>query len=246
MLRRLGAEVSFHEIAPLQTVGLPVVENFTTAMWFRILLPELLPGVARVLYLDVDVVVLGDVAPLWEIDLTGRSLAAVTNVLLPEHRHRPRELGIKTQNSYFNSGVLLLNLEQMRSDGSASAMRDLAIGEADRLAWPDQDTLNLVLGAGRAALAPQWNVMNSLWLPEADEFFSPNELDDARHHPVIRHFEGPGDNKPWHAGCRHPHAGAYLTHRRRTPWPWSRRTGTVGDRASAILRRVRNAVYLSA
>src|SRR4051794_8787438 len=83
--RATAGATAFHEIAPERVQGLPVREYFTEAMWYRLLLPELLPDVARALYLDVDTLALDDLGPLWATDLDGAYVGAVTNVFQPDH-----------------------------------------------------------------------------------------------------------------------------------------------------------------
>ena len=191
MLDERGASVSFIEIDRERVSGLPVVSQFTSAMWYRIFLPDLLPDVERVLYLDVDTIVADSLEPLWKTDLEGNYLAAVTNVFLPEHLHRPASLGLAGPRVYFNSGVLLMNLEEMRRDGCTEALRAYAVESGPRIEWPDQDTLNVVLGPRRVPLHPRWNSMNSMRFPWSVEVFGANAVDEARRRPGIRHFEGP-------------------------------------------------------
>ena len=81
-------------------------------------MPELLPEVERVLYLDVDTLALDDLAPLWRTDLGDAYVGAVTNVFQPDHLFHAAELGIRPED-YFNSGVLLLDLAALRRDGCA-------------------------------------------------------------------------------------------------------------------------------
>ena len=73
-------------------------------MWYRIFLPELLPDVDRVLYLDADTIAVDSLAPLWEIDLDDSYLGAVTNVFQANHVHRPAELGLAGPRSTSTAG----------------------------------------------------------------------------------------------------------------------------------------------
>ena len=218
MLERLGTELSFHEIAPERVARLPVVEQFTAAMWYRIFLPELLPDSGRVLYLDADTIVVRSLDPLRELDLGDNYVAAVTNVFLPQHLDRLRTLGLASPNAYFNSGVLLFNLDAMRRDDCTAALHDYAASRSARLEWPDQDTLNSVLGERRLPLVPQWNYMNSMRTPFALYAFTAEELDAAARAPRIRHFEGPRHNKPWHWAALDEDRDLYRAHARATPW----------------------------
>src|SRR3954454_22448571 len=92
-IARLG-NVVFHEVARERTASLPVRDYFTSAMWLRIFLPDLMPDADRVLYLDADTLVVDSLAPLWDTDLTGCALGAVTNVFQHNHVQRPAELGL--------------------------------------------------------------------------------------------------------------------------------------------------------
>jgi lipopolysaccharide biosynthesis glycosyltransferase len=243
-IRRLGAmsggelTIVAHAIGPDAVAGLPAWGRIPSTMWYRILLPDLLPDVDRVLYLDADVLVLDALTDLWGLRLDGHYLAAVTNV--PE-RHRldhAAELGLMGPERYFNSGVLLLNLELMRRDACTVALRECARRNLDRLLWPDQDALNLVLGERRIALHPRWNLMNSIRnFPWAADLLDQAEIAEAIAQPAIVHFEGPAQNKPWHVLCEHPARSIYEAHRGRTPWPRYRREGFTPGTAARLLRR---------
>lgn len=221
---RAGGSIVFWEIGEERVAGLRVHGHFTSAMWYRILLPDLLGDIDRVLYLDVDTLALTSIAPLWDVDLEGALVGAVTNVFEAwrgtEHTHA---LGV-SQADYFNSGVLLLNLGEMRRSNATAELRRVAAERADQLLWPDQDALNLVLGPRRVALHPRWNVMNSVLLFDNTEaVFGAEATREARKNPAIRHFEGPGANKPWERGSTVPHRADYRAHLRATPWrrPWT-------------------------
>jgi lipopolysaccharide biosynthesis glycosyltransferase len=219
LVEQEGGVVHFHEIAFERVAPLPVTDYFTSAMWLRIFLPELLPDADKVLYLDADTLAVAPLAPLWDTDLTGHSVAAVTNVFQHNHVQRPAELGLSGPEVYFNSGVLLINLADWRHNDTTRALYDLAIDRSGELAWPDQDALNLVLGERRLALHPRWNAMNSLDWDAASGVFGDEQVAEARARPGIRHFEGPDQNKPWHRGCRGSLRDLYFEHRAATPWP---------------------------
>jgi lipopolysaccharide biosynthesis glycosyltransferase len=226
MVETGGATIDFLEIPDERIAGLPEMEFVTAVMWHRIFLPDLLPAVDRVLYLDIDTIALDALEPLWEIDLADSYVAAVTNVFyMPSHAQRATQLGIEP-GDYFNSGVVLMNLDLMRAEGSSRALFEYAASHAAELAWPDQDTLNVVLGPRRVHLHPRWNCMNSvLSFPWAAEVFGNAVVAEARSRPAIRHFEGPTINKPWHYGSESPMGDAYFEHRRQTPWPNARIEG---------------------
>ena len=226
-LLRLGAmcadgrsEIVTHEIAPGRIADLPVIGRFGAAMWYRTVLPGLLPDVSRVLYLDVDTLVLARLDPLFELDLGGCYLAAVANVFMEFHRYRLAQLDFEP-GEYFNSGVLLLNLEAIREGGFAERVRQMVQTNAGPLEWPDQDALNLAARHRWRALHPRWNSMNSLRTRPslAAELFGAHAVAEAVRLPAIRHFEGPEWGKPWHVLHERDGRRLYRRYREATPWP---------------------------
>ncbi len=242
-VERDGATITFHELDDERTRGLPAWNYISKEMWFRLFLGELLPDSERVLYLDADTIVMDSLEPLAELDLGNVYVGAVRNLFLPEHADRPQRLGVPADQAYFNSGVLLLNLEAIRRDDCQRDLLALAQSGDERLVFPDQDALNLVLGRRMRELHPRWNAMNSLLVfPWAADVFSPEMLEETRDRPAIRHFEGPGVSKPWHFLYAFPHRDAYLEHRRATPWPRVRLEGfTPRNALVRIDRRLRGA-----
>jgi lipopolysaccharide biosynthesis glycosyltransferase len=219
MVEAMGAQISFVAVPDELVAGVPT-EGFTRkATWYRTLVPELLPDVERILFLDADLLALQPLAPLWETDISDHYVAAVTNVFQADWLFRPAELGIDPR-AYFNAGVLLMNLDLMRRDGCSVAMREYALTQSGNVMLRDQDVLNVVLGGRRLPLHPRWNCMNAmLFFPWSVYVFGAEAVEEAREHPAIRHFEGPSINKPWIWGSWAPQREAYFEHRRHTPWP---------------------------
>lgn len=240
MVHGEGAGFSVLRVPDERLTGLPTRGFTRKATWYRIFLPELQPSLDRILYLDSDLIVLDSLSPLFEIDLGDNCVGAVTNVFQLNHLHRPAELGLADAHEYFNAGVLLMNLEQMRAHSSTTKLLAFGRDHAGRIAWRDQDVLNVVLGHRRLPLHPRWNVMNSFRWDHAAEVFGHAQLEDARRNPAIRHFEGPAENKPWHYLCDRALRELYEEYRQRTPWPRIRRDGITPRN---VIRRARRRRY---
>lgn len=217
---KLKGQIRFLEIPDEAVAGLQRRGQVAGVMWYRLFLTDRLPQLDRILYLDADTLILDSVRPLWEMDLGDYYAAAVCNVLEPELNHRPRLLGLRTVTDYFNSGVMLMNLDMMRRDRIAQQVLETARRHGDSLMWQDQDPLNMVLAGRWVRLHPRWNCQNSLfYFPHAREIYSEQAIREACWHPAILHFEGPALAKPWHYLCKHPFRRAYREHRSATPWP---------------------------
>jgi lipopolysaccharide biosynthesis glycosyltransferase len=245
MVEAAGGRLLLHEIPDERIAGLPAMEyaGISTTMWYRIFLPELLGELDRILYVDVDTIAVDDLTPLWQTDLADNYLAAVTNVWEPWNAGYPTRWGMPLEGpaTYFNSGVILMNLAELRRGDCARRLQEWAREHSSELVWPDQDALNALLGTRRVALHPRWNCMNSiLTFPQAVEVFGEEVVAEARRNPGIRHFEGPGPNKPWHVLSDPDTAEAYMRHRAHTPWPRVKRTGvTPANLLRRALRRRR-------
>jgi len=242
MLGASANRLELHEVPDDWLKGLPTQNRFGPAMWYRLFLPELLPSVRKLLYLDVDTLITDQLAPLWKVDLGDRYLGAVTNVFIEGHAYRHEQLGIDPSH-YFNSGVLVLNLNVMRNERFTEQVIRTIVDMLEVLEWPDQDALNLVVADRRVRLHPRWNCMNSLLTRRhlAINVFGAQTVDEAVLRPAIRHFEGPDQNKPWH--LLHDRRGQrlYRVHRSASPWPEYGMEGTTWlNRCKRVLADVRN------
>jgi lipopolysaccharide biosynthesis glycosyltransferase len=214
------SSVRFHAVTSNDLVGLPATPLFGSIVWVRFLLPDLLPDRSRVIYLDSDTLVMSDLQGLWDTSLDPHPLAAVANVVEPGVRPHVEDLGVQFPGGYFNSGVLLMDLDRMRAEQSSEQLLKAAADLRESLIWPDQDALNLVFSSRWLPLHPRWNTQNSFWgwRHWAVEIFGEALLEEAISHPAIRHFEGPGISKPWHYLCPYPGREQHRAVLAETPW----------------------------
>ena len=217
---RLAVRVEFLTVPDAALDGLPTAGFTGKGSWYRVFLPRLLPDVDRLLYLDVDLLVLDSVAPLFEVDLAGTYVGAVKNVWEHDQTKRLRALGVHDPTRYFNAGVLAMDLRTMREDCVLEQLIDFGMRRADDLVLPDQDSLNVVLADRWTELDPRWNCMNSIMTLEVSlAYFSPESIAEAQARPAIRHYEGPSSNKPWNFLADRREQARYERYRAETPWP---------------------------
>jgi UDP-glucose/galactose:(glucosyl)LPS alpha-1,2-glucosyl/galactosyltransferase len=235
-----GGALQVHAVPPERTDTLPALDRFGRIVWLRFLLPELLAEEARVVYLDADTFAVSSLEPLWATDMGDSPIGAVANVVDPSLYAHVRALGIEDPRKFFNSGVLLMDLERLRAESLWLRLVDILTEREDRLFWPDQDALNMLFAGRWYALHPRWNAMNSLWdwSAWAREVYGTQVVDEATRRPVILHFEGPAMNKPWHYLSRHPWRDAYRRTLARTPWAATPLEGrSMAGRAAALVPR---------
>ncbi|MBK9329832.1 MAG: hypothetical protein IPM95_11145 [Sphingobacteriales bacterium] len=101
------------------------------ANYYRLFLTEILDEkIGKVLYLDVDMIVLGDVAEIYDVSLDGNAIAAVSATTSPKETNAL--LNIPAGYEYFNSGVLLVNLDYFRSERLAELFTKYVTANAEK------------------------------------------------------------------------------------------------------------------
>ena len=175
--------------------GLYVDPKYSEAASYRLLLPELFPELDKVLYVDCDVVVKQDVAVLFnKTDLTDSLLAAVFEAPIEKQAERWEALGCDSH-QYFNSGVLLMNLAQMRIEGTSVKL--MKVLDTDYLEFPDQDALNIVCKGRVRSLSPVYNGIRTFFLPQYKGEFVSQYSEELWQEVQSRgsiHYTG---GKPW-------------------------------------------------
>ena len=177
--------------------GLPNWGRMSMTTYHKLTLGEWLPSeVTRVIWLDADMLVLGNLAWLWEADLGGHLALAAQDILVPYVSSRfgiaaHRELGLNGQAKYFNVGVMLIDVARWRRDEVTARAFDYLQRYRERVFFLDQEALNVVLADKWEALDPRWN-----WNPVIDRVSTYKRArDEMIGDPWIIHFVG--NLKPW-------------------------------------------------
>ena len=219
------AELHFHTIDADTVRGLPLFKFMTAneippVMWYRVFLPQLLPNETKVLYLDCDTLVLDSLEPLWDTPLQNMALAAVTNPSWSSEQDSTwhNQVGLDNREDYFNSGVMLLNLDYFRQHDLTRKVVEHGRANADWTRYGDQDSLVALLHKLRVHLAPRWNAMRMVVMTShSRQLFGAQQMRDVIQNPAIIHFEG--STKPWIDPTRHPFGRAHAAYARKLPWP---------------------------
>ena len=201
--------------------------SFDTSGWNPIVLARLvmdrfLPeDMERVLYLDGDTIVRGDLRPLWTADLHGCVIGACAE---PTCSHERKEaLGLKGM-PYYNAGVLLVDLKRWRGEGAGREIIEYYRNSGGALFANDQDAINAGLKGRIYSLSVTYNYHNTYdiyryrLLEKNCDYPVPSreELALIRRDPCIVHFLG--EERPWRRGNTHRFRDEYLAYLDRTPW----------------------------
>lgn len=218
--RKYGCRIVFHKVDDEVLKSCPVRRGdyVSVTAYLRCFLPAILPtSVHKVLYLDSDLVVLGPLRALWDVDLNDKALAAVEDSSSgsPEPLVRLR---LPDNYTYFNSGVMVMNLDYWREHNILKRLMQYLDEFHDRIKENDQDLLNVCLWKNRILLPLRWNMQSGFLKhrPGCRRYALMKSREEVRH-TVIAHFVG--KKKPWHNNCVNPFAREYDRYLDMTEFP---------------------------
>lgn len=155
-----GDVIEFHQIDSAEFECIKDrTQGFTIGTMFRCMLPELLPDLSKIVYLDADIFVNTDIKELWEFDICDYCLAGVVDEGVIKF-HTPNILYKYPKidrNQYFNAGVLCMNLTKIKQIGN---LRDLVVEflvNNPEATYPDQDAFNVLFHNNILYLDSSWN-----------------------------------------------------------------------------------------
>lgn len=162
------------------------IKHISKEAYFRYVLPDVLPDYDKILYLDSDVLVLGTIEPLWNTSLENYLIAGSHKpyiaVQFPGYRE---SLGLSRDDLYINSGVMLMNLAEIRKSHKVAELFENTIRLKGIIKIQDQDVINITF---KKKIKPVSNIYNYT-TKDRTEKTQKNEA------VVIVHFNTA--NKPW-------------------------------------------------
>lgn len=195
--------------------------HISLATYYRIFLETILPqDLQKVIYLDCDLIVNGAIQNFWDTDIRNYAVGCIEDMWSGKSENYTR-LHYDASFSYFNAGVLLVNLacwRQMKFQELAVKYISQHINE---LIFNDQDVLNALLHDCKLFLPFRYNVQDGFLRrkrrirPEVWDV-----LDKELLHPVIIHYTG--GKKPWQYKSQHPYKKLYFHYLDLTPWKGER------------------------
>lgn len=187
----------------------PASSRYPKEMYYRLLAPQLLPEhIQRILYLDPDILVINPLRPLWELDLCGRLFAAAAHTGKTELANSVNRIRLKTDHDYYNSGVLLMDLEAGRKEISPDELFQYVAEHENELLFPDQDVLNALYGNHILAIDDViWNYDARNYNNYLLRSSGVQNLNWVMENTAILHFCGKA--KPWKEGYLYRFGGLY-------------------------------------
>jgi lipopolysaccharide biosynthesis glycosyltransferase len=213
---------NFTSLSHIKTLGW-----VTQAAYLRLLTPEILPKeFNKAIYLDSDLLVKANLKELWDQEIGDYALLACTDFGIPCVSSNLgiinyKELGLAPDTPYFNSGVLVMNLQRWREENISQQVIEYFQKYEKDVQMGDQEGLNAVLANNWGRLNPKWNVItNILFYDQWDDSPLKEEIRPIKQEliekPYILHFAG--IIKPWKLEYEHPARPLWIKYLQASGW----------------------------
>ncbi|WP_372721800.1 glycosyltransferase family 8 protein [Novipirellula sp.] len=237
-----GEPIEIHPIKPdLDTISdLSISHHISHTAYYRLLTAELVPSdVTKAIYLDCDLFIKEDITRLWDLPIAQHYCVATADAACPfidakkgcaNYRlanpymatRRPipnyRQLGLDGAAEYFNSGVMVLNVERWRAESVAEQLLKILRDNRNHVWCWDQYALNVLCHGQWGRFEPRWNQGAHVF-----EYPSPDHAPidrqqwlEMKTNPAIVHFTT--EFKPWQAGSNHPRSEVFFEGLAATAW----------------------------
>ena len=217
LAKKYSQTIVFHDIDEMnkQTTFNARNVNFQgfRAMMYRLFIPDIIK-IDKVIYLDCDIVVNLDIYELWKICIDDYAIAVVRDIWAYEYIKNNQiswrlrkfwDLLDISPDSYFNSGVILMNLKKIRSEYNIiEKLCNFFDCFNASATLPDQDFLNWLFVDDKLLIDERFN-----------HIAIPNEMENLT--GTIWHMAG-GSAKPWNSYTRPYVDDLYWKYLRLTPY----------------------------
>ena len=204
---RYNFKIIFVKIDKTLFSGFYTNKYMSQAAYYRILVPEILPNLHKILYLDCDIIILKDLAELYNTDINNYIFAAVEDYFTEKDRHL--ELNMPMNAKYFNSGVMLINLDKWRESNMSEKVINFIRENPTKLKLYDQDAMNAVMWNYYLCIPIKYNYVTALLKKQKDDY------QNIEKECVVIHYAG---NKPWNYLNENPLDHNYFRFLKLTPW----------------------------
>lgn len=181
--------------------------TWSHAVYYKLFFPLLVdPKIERLLYIDTDTLVLNDLSELYHSNLNGFALGAVYDCFV----EKQERIGITQKGSYFNSGMMLIDLAKWKADELSEKAIAYLHAHPEHILFVDQCALNAVIQANYCQLAPKYNFLYS-YLPAE---ISTAAFKKLKKEVVLVHFTL---ERPWFTRCKNYFRADYRYFFRKSP-----------------------------
>jgi Lipopolysaccharide biosynthesis proteins, LPS:glycosyltransferases len=230
ILKGIGDKYN-REIVVIDVPKFDIPESLVSTRWplsafTRLYAGQLLPtSIDRILYLDCDTIIKGDICQLESVDIAEEIFHGIKDCVGKAYKHN---IGLDGNDPYINAGVLLINVELLRKVEIKAVIDEFMRKYVKFINYADQDILNGIFKGKIGILDPSYDVMTIhivyshmeiCQLRKPTNFYSESELREAVANPKIIHYTTNMEIiRPWYSNTDHPLAGEFRKYMEMSPW----------------------------
>ena len=205
------------------------LNSWGRTVYCRLFLSELIPeNIDKIIYIDSDTLVLGSISYLIDVLNSEEFLNYYAAGCIDAVSTYKKMHGFKKNETYYNTGLLLINLKLWRQKEIQHTIINEIRRRNGKSIDTDQSYINCIMINKIMTLPAKYNVM-SLYYHVYNKFlqmsgysksetYSKDELSGAVSTPIIVHFAGDKEYRPWYADCKHCMKEKWLQYLQKTEW----------------------------
>jgi lipopolysaccharide biosynthesis glycosyltransferase len=194
----------------------------------RVFLNTWFPKLDRILLIDSDTLVLGDIEPLWNEDMSKNAIGAVPDIAMySKYSNFEDNDLINELEIYYNMGIVLCNLDFWRKNDLSYVISQKIMQYDRSFKIADQSILNYAIPEYIKRIHLKYNYYSAVHgvnykalrkVFSEKLIFSEHEFIEAKEDPVIVHLVGHSFERPWYKKSTSIFKSTYLKYRRETIW----------------------------
>ena len=202
-------------------------ERGSLSQFARLFVASDLPAdLERVRYLDCDIIFCQSVSLLWNLDMHGKTIAALNDAFSRQYR---ANINLEPEDVMFNSGVMLIDLGCWKQQRVEERLLKFIAMKQGQIQQGDQGALNAVLSDDVYCFNPRFNSVTIfydftyhelyVYRKPAGKYYTEAEIKEATEHPVIIHFTTSFlSRRPWVKDCHHRYCELWRCYKAGSPW----------------------------
>ena len=233
ILRELGHK--YHQKVEIFEVN---VDDYTTIKldiltWSRAAFSRMFIGtileqfdLKRVIYLDCDIAINGNIRGLWDLNLKNHVLGMAIDPVGKGHK---KNVGISQNKPYYNSGVLVIDMDLWKKKECEKRLQEFAIKNNGKTPYVDQGLINGALKNYIIPIPLRYNLLTVycdysyeellIYRKPTGVFYSKNEIESAKKSPIIIHYtKSIFTERPWIKGSTHKKKNIWEKYKNLSPW----------------------------
>ena len=201
------------------------LDRGSLSQYARLFVSSVLPAkLDRVLYLDCDIIINKSISELWNLDIKGKTIAALKDAFSKQYR---KNIDLEPDDIMFNSGVMLIDLDKWRRENIESKLLEFIRKKNGKIQQGDQGALNAILSKETFCLEPRFNSVTIFYDFSYEEmmvyrkpvdFYPREEIELAVREPSIIHYTTSFLSKPWYEDCKHRYVAEWFKYKDISPW----------------------------